>query len=660
MSVYLHDIPLEQAKMRLQQALQEAHLWGLLGKETISLDDRALGRVLAEPVWAKICSPHYHASAMDGFALRAELTAGAMPTAPVVLKIGVEAVYVDTGDPLPDWSNAVVPIENTEPVDEMGEISTRQRDPAAIRLRAGVTPWMHVRPMGEDIVATQLVLPAHHTLRPVDLGAIAASGHTGVTVSRIPRVGVIPTGSELVPIGSELKRGEILDFNSVVLAAQIRDWGGLPTRYPIVADQFELIKQRVQQAADENDLVLLNAGSSAGSEDFSARVVEELGQLLVHGVAVRPGHPVILGMIRCSAQSADPERLVPIVGIPGYPVSAALTGEIFVQPLVALWLGRPTTPVREITAQMTRKVTSPAGDDDYMRVVVGKVGQRTLAAPLSRGAGVITSLVRADGICVLPRGVQGVEAGAEVRVKLYRSVDELDRTIFAIGSHDMTLDILAHFLSDRGRRLVSANVGSQGGLVALRRREAHLAGSHLLDPESGVYNLAAIRQYLPGLPVKLIRWVGREQGLLVKPGNPKRILAIADLARPGVRFVNRQRGAGTRVLLDYWLQNEGISADTVSGYGEEEYTHLAVAAAVSSGRADCGLGITAAAFALGLDFVPLFHEEYDLVIPEEFATDRLLQPLFDLMREAAFRNAIASQPGYDASRMGEERQIVSS
>jgi putative molybdopterin biosynthesis protein len=279
-----------------------------------------------------------------------------------------------------------------------------------------------------------------------------------------------------------------------------------------------------------------------------------------------------------------------------------------------------------------------------------------LAAPLSRGAGVITSLVRADGICVLPRGVQGVEAGAEVKVKLYRSIDDLDRTIFAIGSHDMTLDILAHFLSNRSRRLVSANVGSQGGLVALRRQEAHLAGCHLLDPETGLYNSAAVRQYLPNLPVKIFHWVGREQGLLVKPGNPKRIEGIHDLSRPEVRYVNRQRGAGTRVLLDYHLQKLGIPTDAVSGYDEEEYTHLAVAAAVSSGRADCGMGITAAAFALGLDFIPLFHEEYDLVIPEAFVDEPLLQPIFDLMNDQEFRAVVTSQPGYDVSRMGLERK----
>jgi putative molybdopterin biosynthesis protein len=648
MSVYLHDIPLLDAQKRLQQALEETGLWKVLAIEEIPLDENAVGRVMAEPLWAKISSPHYHASAMDGFALRAEMTAGAMPTAAITLEIGPQAQYVDTGDPLPDWANAVVPIENTESINFDGTPASDSRHPDLIRVRAAATPWSHVRPMGEDIVATQLVLAAGQVLRPVDLGAAAASGHTCLKVSRKPKVAVLPTGTELVPVGASLKRGDIIEYNSIVLAAQVRTWGGEVKRYPISVDDFELIRSRVQEAADGHDLVLLNAGSSAGSEDFSSRVVEELGTLLVHGVAVRPGHPVILGMIRRS----DGSGVTPIIGVPGYPVSAALTGEIFVEPLLAAWLGRqPLRPV-EVEASLTRKITSPAGDDDYVRMVAGKVGDRLLAAPLSRGAGVITSLVRADGITILPRGVQGLEPGAPVKVRLYRPAHELQQTIFAIGSHDMTLDLVAQFLAERQRRLVSANVGSQGGLVALRRGEAHLAGSHLLDPQTGEYNLPYLKQYLPDTPVQVMTWVGREQGLLVLKGNPKAIHGLEDLARPDVRFVNRQRGAGTRVLLDYHLGKLGIQSTSIQGYEQEEYTHLAVAAAVASGRADCGLAVAASAQALDLDFIPLFQERYDLVIPCEYLQGDLLTPLFDLMSDARFRQAVAALPGYDLSQMG--------
>jgi putative molybdopterin biosynthesis protein len=661
MSVYLHDIPLPEAQARLKQALQGADLWRVLGMESIPLDENALGRVTAQPIWAKISSPHYHASAMDGFAVRAVATNGALPSKPITLQIGSEAQYVDTGDPLPDWANAVIPIENVESLDELGNITRDLRNPLSIRIRASVAPWSHVRPLGEDIVATQLVLPGGHVLRPVDLGAIAAAGHQEINVARKPRVAILPTGTELVPIGSKLKAGDILEYNSLVLAAQIKSMGGEATRYPITKDDFELICERVRQAAQEYELILLNAGSSAGAEDFSAKVVEKLGTLLVHGVAVRPGHPVILGLINRKSKienrkSADlkpgTSHLTPIIGVPGYPVSAALTLDIFVEPLIAQWLGRRPNELKTETATLTRKIVSPPGDDDFVRVAVGKVGDKLLAAPLSRGAGVITSLVQADGLALIPRGAQGLEAGEQVRVHLYRSQTEIERTIFCIGSHDLTLDLMSQFLAEHDRRLASANVGSQGGLVALRRGEAHLAGSHLLNPETGEYNISYIRQYMPNIPVRVIALVGRDQGLMVKRGNPKGVRSLEDLTNPDVQFVNRQRGAGTRVLLDYHLNLMTIVPERIVGYDQEEYTHLGVAAAIASGRADCGMGIAAAAQALDLEFIPLFQERYDLVIPKQFGEGDLLAPLFGLLADRRFREAVSQLPGYDVSVMG--------
>jgi putative molybdopterin biosynthesis protein len=678
MSVYLHDIPLPQAQAKLKEALQEADLWRLLGVETIPLDEHALGRVTAEPIWAKISSPHYHASAMDGFAVRAIVTVEALLSKPLILQVGPEAEYVDTGDPLPEWANAVIPIENVESLDENEQITSAIRQPKSIRIRASVAPWSHVRPLGEDIVTTQLVLPAGHELRPVDLGAIAASGHSEIKVARKPKVAILPTGTELVPIGSKLEAGEILEYNSLVLAAQIKALGGEATRFPITKDDFDLICERVQEAAHDHDLILLNAGSSAGAEDFSAKVVEKLGMLLVHGVAVRPGHPVIIGLIDRKSETVNRKSneeiasgsgldtwreaplldqrprndMVPIIGVPGYPVSAALTIDIFVEPLMAKWLGRRPRELPIENAILTRKLVSPAGDDDYVRVVLGKVGGQLLAAPLSRGAGVITSLVQADGLALIPSGTQGVEAGEKIQVHLYRSQAEIEKTILVIGSHDLTLDLMAQFLSEYDRRLVSANVGSQGGLIALYHGQAHIAGSHLLDPQSGEYNISAIRQYMPSIPVKVVALVRREQGLIVKRGNPKGIKSLRDLAQPQVQFVNRQRGAGTRVLLDYHLKLMTIAPDSIVGYSQEEYTHLGVAAAVASGRADCGLGIAAAAQALDLDFIPLFQERYDLVIPQAHAGSSLLAPLFGLLADPTFREAISQLMGYDVSVMG--------
>jgi putative molybdopterin biosynthesis protein len=377
----------------------------------------------------------------------------------------------------------------------------------------------------------------------------------------------------------------------------------------------------------------------------------------VHGIAVRPGHPVIMGLLPAPEGGGS---ATPIIGVPGYPVSAALTGEIFVEPILARWQGRTPMQPATVEAIVTRKVLSPLGDDEYLRVTVGDVGGRVVATPLSRGAGVISSLVRADGLVLVPRHTEGLNAGDRVTVRLYRSAGELARTIVAIGSHDLCLDLLAQHLAERAAaggsgatRLASANVGSQGGLAALRRGEAHLAGSHLLDPDSGEYNISYIQRYLPETPVMLVALAGRQQGLIVQRGNPRGLRTLADLGQPTVRFVNRQRGAGTRVLLDYEIGKIGFEPGEINGYEREEYTHLAVAAAVASGIADCGLGIAAAARALELDFVPLFKERYDLVIPRAYYDGELLKPLLELLHDRTFRAEVAALPGYDVSRMGD-------
>ena len=643
-SVYLHDIPLEEAQARLRAALEAAGLWSTLAAEDAPLES-ALGRVTIEPVWAGLSSPNFHSAAMDGYALRAESSTNASPNQPVELRLGSQAEYVDTGDPLPAWADAVVPTETTQP---LRDVDGRMQ---AVEIRAALAPWANVRAMGEDIVASELVLAAGQRLRPVDIGAIASAGHAQVRVARRPRVVVIPTGDELVPPGTLPQRGQIVEFNSLVLAAQVEEWGGAPERFPIVKDDPEAVRAALEAAAREADLVLVNAGSSAGSEDFSAQAIAALGRVLVHGVAVRPGHPVIIGMIRTS--QGDRAREVPVIGVPGFPASAALTGEIFVRPLLDRWLGLPPFAPEEVEAVLTRKVHSPLGDDEYVRVSVGDVRGKLVAAPLARGAGVLTSLVRADGIVRIPRMTQGVQAGEPVRVLLYRPLSEVRRSILHIGSHDLTLDLLSQHLGAHGVRLVSANAGSIGGLMALRRGEAHLAGCHLLDPATGEYNLRYVREYLPGQPVVLVSLVGRAQGLMVARGNPKGIAALADLAREELRFVNRQRGAGTRVLLDYHLERLGIEAARVHGYEREVVTHLAVAVDVASGVADCGLGIAAAAKALGLDFVPVADERYDLVIPAEEWEGTRLAPLRAVLLDARFREAVAALPGYDVRRMGE-------
>lgn len=636
---YLHDIPLDEAVAAWHAALDIEGLLAPLDPETIPLRD-AIGRVTAAPVFARLSSPHYHASAMDGYAVRAEATRSATETSPLRLRVGDHAFYVDTGDPLPPHANAVIQVENVQLLHEStGDL---------IEIIESVPPWRNVRAMGEDMVATELVLPANHKLRPQDLGAIAGCGHSEVTVYRRTRLAVIPTGTELVPPGSSVKPGDIIEYNSLMLGAQAEEAGCLVTRYPIVHDERSAIRAVVEEALLAHDIVLVNAGSSAGSEDFTASIVAELGTLCVHGIAIRPGHPVILGTARKRA----------LVGIPGYPVSAAMTFDLLIKPLLYRWQGQLPPERSILEATLTRKTVSSMGEDEFLRVTVGQVGNKVVATPLTGGAGVITSLVKADGIVKIPRFSEGVHAGATVQVELLVEPRKIRNTILAIGSHDMILDLLADELrrQDPLLTLASAHVGSLGGLLALQRGEAHLAGSHLLDEATGEYNVGSIEKYLTphGIRVVLLGFVNRVQGLITPKGNPKNLHTLEDLLHPDVIFVNRQRGAGTRVLLDYELKKRQLDPRQIAGYERQEYTHLAVAAAVKSGAADCGLGILAAARALDLDFIPLFNERYDLVIPTNHYESELLRLFLSIIQNptSAFRNQVTAMGGYEMENMG--------
>ncbi len=644
---FLQDIPLEEATTRWFGALEEAGSLLLMPGEDASLDAPDIaGRVTAWPVWAVASSPHYDAAAMDGIAVRAGETAGATETRPVTLAVGSQAVWIDTGDPMPVGMDAVVMIEHV------------QRDAenvSQVRISEPVAPWQHVRPLGEDIVATELVLPENHRITPADLGACGAAGLTAIPVRRRPVVTIIPTGSELKPVHAPRRPGDVPEFNSLILAALVRQWGSEPRVSEPVPDDFDAIRQAVTEALVAGDVVAINAGSSAGDADYTASVIEALGHLHVHGIAIRPGHPVALGVASGKA----------VLGLPGYPVSAALAAELLLRPLLEKLLGVETPARTRITANITRKVLSPVGEDEFLRVALGRVGDRMTATPIQRGAGVVMSLVRADGIVRIPRHTEGLDAGSEVQVELLRSQNEVENTIVAIGSHDLALDLMRSFLR-RMRptiNLASAHVGSLGGLLALRRGEAHVAGCHLLDADTGEYNLASIRRYLPETPVAVIRMAGRVQGLITAPGNPLGIANVDDLLRSEVRFVNRQRGSGTRVLLDYQLERMGLEPGLIGGYQREEYSHLAVAAAVSGGSADVGLGILSAARALELEFVPILTEEYDLVIPMEHYRDERVQPLLHLLDPdetigQEFRLAVEALGGYDVSRMGELRAVL--
>jgi putative molybdopterin biosynthesis protein len=593
--------------------------------------ERALGRVTAEPIWAVRSSPPFDSAAMDGIAVRSGETVGASESIPLHLDAS-SFVVIDTGDPMPDGFDAVVMREDVHHVDGRAEV------------RAAVVPYQHVRSIGEDISATELLLPAGHRLRAVDIAAAAAAGATEACVRRAPVVGILPTGDEMRPIGSDLAPGELLDTNSLMLAGQARELGCEVVVLPIEPDDPERLTGAIRDAVGRCDLLIVIAGSSAGRDDHTASLVAELGVLAVHGVAVRPGHPVVLGTIDST----------PVLGAPGYPVSAALTFDIFAAPLLAELEGAATAPRPVTEARLARKLSSVIGMDDWVRVRLGRVGGSLVASPMPRGAGVLTSLIRADALLVVPADVEGHHAGEQVSVRLLRDLTQVEHTIVAIGSHDLVLDLAASSLRAEHPELTlaSSNVGSMGGLIAIRDGLCHLAGSHLLDPDSGQYTLPYLDRLMPDRPVAVIRLVHREQGLLVAPGNPLSLGGVADLARPGLRYVNRQRGAGTRVLLDFELARAGIDRAQIRGYTREEPTHLAVAAAIAAGRADCGMGIRAAARAFELDFVPVSSEPYDLVLAADAVESQLLKPLWQLLGSTDFRRAVEQLGGYDTTEMG--------
>ncbi|WP_326640606.1 molybdopterin biosynthesis protein [Nonomuraea fuscirosea] len=631
-SPFVSDVPAAQALAVWREARAAAGCPARVDPVRM-LVGAAVGRVTAEPVWALRSSPAFDAAAMDGIAVRATDTVGAADTTPVLLAAGDFAV-VDTGDPLPEGYDAVV----------MREHVHRTPDGEA-ELRAAVPPYQHVRSIGEDISAGELLLPEGHRLRPVDVAACAAAGIVEVGVRRAPRVVIVPTGDEIRPVGAELAPGDILDTNSMMLAAQAREAGCEARVTEIVPDDPQAITAMLMEATQDADLVLLIAGSSAGRDDYTARVVAGAGVVAVHGVAVRPGHPVVLGAA----------GRTPVIGVPGYPVSAALTFDIFAAPALAELEGAAPRERPSATAHLARKLPSAIGMDDWVRVRLGRVRDRLVATPLPRGAGVLTSLVRADGLLVVPSGVEGHHAGEQVRVELLRGLSEIGRTIVAIGSHDMVLDLAASALraADPLITLASSNVGSLGGLVALRDGLCHVAGSHLLDPATGRYTLPYVDRLLgTDADVAVIRLVHRDQGLIVAPGNPLGLTGIEDLAKPDLRYVNRQRGAGTRALLDHELTGLGIDSREVSGYSREEHTHLAVAAAVAAGRADAGLGILAAARAFGLDFVPVAREPYDLVLRTGTLEEELLAPLWELLEQPEFRAGVEALGGYSCAETG--------
>lgn len=627
---YLTNVPLEQARREYLELLEHQ---GFEPQTQVIPVYESCGRVTAEAVYAHICAPHYTASAMDGVAVCARDTFGATETTPVTLH-PEQFTVLDTGDPVPEGRDAVIMVEDLV-----------KNEDGSITIHAAAAPWQHIRQIGEDVCAGEMILPGHMTVTPAAIGAMIAGGVLELRVIRRPVVGIIPTGDEIIPPCTDPRPGDILEFNGSIFSAMVRQWGAEPVVYPIVPDDFDRIKAMVEKASDQCDMVILNAGSSAGREDFSAQVIRQLGQVLYHGIAIKPGKPAILG---CRGKTA-------ILGVPGYPVSGIIVIEQFLKPLIEHWLKTAAQPEHYAQATLTRPVVSGLKYQEFVRVRVGAVGGRLMASPLSRGSGVVSSFMKADGILEVPQGLEGYEAGEEVTLRLLSPMEKLRNTLVVIGSHDPLLDELADMLHLGDPRLYmsSSHVGSMGGIMAIRRGEAHMAGCHLLDTADGTYNRSFIRKYFPKGDVRLVSCVGRQQGLMVARGNPLNICSFADISRQGIRYVNRQKGSGTRILTDYLCSREKVEPSDVYGYTREELTHTSVAAQIACGSADVGMGIYSAAKLYDLDFIPICIEEYDLIIPDHAWDSPMVQQLLTILRSDAFREKILSMGGYTVDHPGQ-------
>lgn len=630
-NLYLDTKPVDEADALYRAALQQMlHIQ----YETIPVSE-ALNRVTRHAAYAKYCSPLFNASAMDGIAVIAERTESASEAQPVLLKEKADYIPVDTGDPIHPPYNAVIMAEDLVETED------------GVLIIASAAPWQHVRPIGEDIVAGEMILPGNHKIRPIDVGMLLSAGITEIEVVKKPAVAIFPTGTEIIEPEQEPGEGSIIESNSRMFENMVTEAGGTAHRFPPIIDDYEQIRNSIDRAVDEYDMVIVNAGSSAGTEDYTVHVLRELGQVLVHGVAIKPGKPVILAIVRGK----------PVIGLPGYPVSAYIGFENFVEPVLTMMTKAPAKRRETVQAHLSKRLVSSLKHKEYVRVKVGKVGDKMVAAPLARGAGAAMSLVRADGFCVIEQNSEGAEAGSQVQVELYRDKEAVENTVVIIGSHDLILDVAADMMPDksRGMFISSTHVGSMGGLMALKRKEAHLAPIHLLDEATGEYNISYIKRLFGTEKMALIKGVGRTQGILVKKGNPLNIKGIQDLT--GCRYVNRQRGAGTRILLDYQLKQLGIDPTEINGYQREAATHMAVAAAVSDDGADAGMGILSAAKAMDLDFIPVGPEEYDFAVPQEYLELPHIKAFIEILKSEEFHQRLNQLGGYTFERAGENERI---
>lgn len=626
---FLKNTPLEQA---LEKFLLELKSCGLCRKsEKISVVN-ALNRITSKAVYAKFCSPHYNASAMDGIALMAEKTYGATESCPIRVE-KYEVIWVDTGDPIPEGCDCVIMVEDVIEENEQ------------ILLYHPATPWQHIRQIGEDMSIGDMVLSSFEKITPVAMGAMLACGVIEVEVLKRPIVGIIPTGDEIVEHTNKPQKGEIIEFNSTIFSNMALECGALSKVYPIVKDIRKALEINLMKATKECDIVLLNAGSSAGKDDYSFEIIDQIGKVILHGIAIKPGKPTILGTIGA----------VPVIGLPGYPGSGIIVFNNVVEPVINYLSGMKTKKGEFCNAVATRNYNSSLNYKEFVKLRLGYINGQIVATPINHGAGVVSSFLKADAIFEISRNSEGINQGEEINVKLLREKKEIFGKLVISGSHDPLIDEIMDIMvrQENEHGVVSVHVGSMGAIFAIKRKEAHLGAIHLLDENTGIYNIAYIERYFSDGEVIIIKGVRRMQGLMVKKNNPKRIGGMSDLQRNDVSFVNRQKGSGTRILTDYQIKKGGLSKEKIEGYEREEFTHTNVAAIVAAGSADVGMGIYSVAAMYDLDFIPICEEHYDFLVDKSTVKLNSYKEFIDVIKGEIFRERLNKMGGYRLEQIGE-------
>ncbi|MGB9899803.1 MAG: molybdopterin biosynthesis protein [Pseudothermotoga sp.] len=627
--IYLKKLDVAEALEVFKKGLQKV---GFFVPETETIPTtESLKRVLAKPVYANRSVPTYNSAAMDGIFVRSLDTTGATKTNPKVLSKD-QFKFVNTGGRLEPPFDAVIMIENIHVIDD-----------DHVQIFESVPPFHNIRLIGEDLCEKDMIFTRYHRLKPYDISLLLAAGVFELEVIRKIKAVIIPTGDEIIPPQCDPNDGRIPETNSSLISNYLDELGVVVDVHQPVNDSYESILSAVSKMVLSYDMVLLNAGSSAGSFDYSYHVLNDLGEVVAHGLNIRPGKPTILSLVNSK----------PVVGLPGYPGSCYVVLDHIVKPII--FEKYKTLPSNEavVEAVSTRRIFSSISEDEFIRVSLSRVKDRYVFVPLKRGAATMEALAKMDGTAVVPKGVEVLDEGQKISVRTCKSIEEIDKNILFIGSNDPLVSILADMIKERDHTVSMSitNVGSMGGLMAIAKGYAHIGGIHLLDPNSGEYNLPYVKKYLKNFI--LVKFIRRNQGLIVQKSNPKRIEGIEDLVRKDIRFVNRQKASGTRILLDYHLSRLGIDQSQINGYDDEEFTHINLALKIKRGLADVGLGIAPVAQIMDLEFIPLFWEEYDLLILPEFIEDSRFQLIMNTILSESFRNNALTWQGYDLSNVGE-------